>query len=63
MFDTVYPQTHSEARAASATILALDEVEPVQTLRHVGVGAVLESFDRRALLRLAVAKAATLSWW
>jgi len=60
VFDSVYPQTHSQVKAASAAVLAIDESEPVQVFRHEGVGAILQSIDRRALLRLAIAHDATI---
>ncbi|MET0908380.1 MAG: DUF2254 family protein, partial [Ilumatobacteraceae bacterium] len=60
VFDNVYPQSHSEVQAASAAVLAIGDVAPVQVFRHAGVGAILQSIDRRALLRLAIAHDATI---
>jgi uncharacterized membrane protein len=60
VFDAVYPQSHDEASVARAAVRALGDVEHVQLLRHSGVGAILQSIDRRALLRLATAYDATI---
>jgi len=60
VFDVVYPQTHADVRAAASAVEHIAPLDPVQTLRRSGVGAILTSFDRRALVRLAIAHHATI---
>ena len=50
VFDTVYGDVASDARRAPP----LREQPPVQAVRHGGPGAVLVTFDRAALVRLAL---------
>jgi uncharacterized membrane protein len=52
VFDTVYPTDPSDTRDRCAT-KPLPENPPVQLVRHGGAGAVLVTFDRAALVRLA----------
>jgi uncharacterized membrane protein len=60
VFDLVYPQTHADIRAAATAVQHLAPLDPRQRLRHDGVGAILTSFDRRVLVRLAIANNATI---
>ncbi len=59
-FDVVYPQTHADVNAAATAVANIALLDPTQTLRHSGVGAILTSFDRRVLVRLAIANRATI---
>jgi uncharacterized membrane protein len=52
VFDTVYPADPTDTRDRCAT-QPLPEHPPVQLVRHGGAGAVLVTFDRAALVRLA----------
>lgn len=60
VFDSVYPETHSQVQAAIAVVRAVDGVEPIQVLNHRGIGAILVSIDRRALAHLAASHHATI---
>lgn len=62
VFDSVYPETHSDVKAAVVVARAVDGIEPVQVLRHRGVGAILVSIDRRALAQLAASHQATIEF-
>jgi uncharacterized membrane protein len=53
VFDTVYPSDPSETAAAEGADWPLDEKPPIQVVRQVGAGAVVVTFDRAALVRLA----------
>lgn len=59
-FDHVYADSHGDADAVEQTIASLDSSEPVQVVRYRTVGSILQSVDRDALLRLAVAHDATI---
>jgi uncharacterized membrane protein len=60
VFDVVYPQTHADVRAAATAVENIALLDPLQTLHHSGVGAILTSFDRRALVLLAIESRATI---
>jgi uncharacterized membrane protein len=60
VFDVVYPQTHADVRAAANAVESIALLDPVQTLHHSGIGAILTTFDRRVLVRLAIANHATI---
>jgi uncharacterized membrane protein len=53
VFDTVYPADPSNDAHDERTAGALGEQPPVQVVRHRGAGAVLVTFDRAVLVRLA----------
>jgi uncharacterized membrane protein len=54
--DVVYPEDRGAAPASPVELPSLAGADPVQELRHRGVGAVLVALDRRGLVREAVTR-------
>lgn len=54
VFDNVYPASDTTVQAGELAVETMGRSDPIQVVRHAGVGMILVAVDRAALLRLAI---------